>query len=670
MDAGGGRRRVVIEGVRPQIDCGRFAAKCEVGDDFVVEADVFADGHDEVACRLLWRHGGAREWCHAPMRPLGNDRWRGSFRAERLGRHRFTVAGWIDAFGSWRRDLRKRLGAGQDVAVDLLIGAALIERAAGRARGDDRHELANAAAALRGPLPSERKAQHALDPRLATVMPRYPDLEHMTIYDRQLTVVADPVRARFSAWYELFPRSTGAVPGRHGTFRDVEAWLDYVAGMGFDVLYLAPIHPIGETNRKGPNNRVDAGPGDPGSPWAIGSDAGGHMAVHPELGTVQELRGLIARARERDIEIALDIAFQSSPDHPWVRERPEWFRARPDGTIQYAENPPKKYQDIYPIEFDNPEWRSLWLELERVIQHWIDQGVRTFRVDNPHTKLFAFWEWVIDRLKAKQPDVVFLSEAFTRPRIMYRLAKLGFTQSYTYFTWRNSKAELEQYLTELTATDVASYFRPNFWPNTPDILHDYLQTGGRPAFMARLVLAATLVASYGIYGPAFELLEHRPRDPGSEEYVDSEKYQLRHWELDRPDSLRDFITRVNHIRRDNLALQSNRSLRFHRIDNDAIIAYSKRHPEERVVDDHGSSRDDDGSAPNIILVVVNLDPRNTQSGWVELPLNDLGIDEHRPFEVHDLLGGERYRWHGAWNYVELDPAVVPAHIFSVSQPPT
>lgn len=603
------------------------------------------------------------------MWPLGNDRWRGSFRAERLGRHRFTVAGWIDAFASWRRDLRKRVDAGQDVAIDLLIGAEIIECAADRAGGRDRLELANAASALRGALPPERKTRQALDPGLAALMSRYPDLERATIYDRQLAVVADPVRARFSAWYELFPRSTSAVPGRHGTFRDAEAWLDYVADLGFDVLYLPPIHPIGETNRKGPNNRIDARPGDPGSPWAIGSGAGGHTAVHPELGTLADLRSLVTRARERGIEVALDVALQASPDHPWVHEHPEWFRGRPDGTIQYAENPPKKYQDIFPVEFDTPQWKALWLEIERVLESWIDQGVRTFRVDNPHTKPFAFWEWVIDRLKARWPDLVFLSEAFTRPRIMYRLAKLGFTQSYTYFTWRNNKAELVQYLTELTATEVAEYFRPNFWPNTPDILNEYLQTGGRPAFIARLALAATLVSNYGIYGPAFELLEHRPREPGSEEYLDSEKYQLRHWELDRPDSLRDIIARVNRIRRDNVALQSNRTLKFHRIDNEAIIAYSKRHPAEATSDGRRAGAVEDRPPSNIIVVVVNLDPHQTQSGWIELPLRDFGIDEHRPFEVHDLLGGERYSWRGVWNYIELDPRVAPAHIFAVSQRP-
>jgi starch synthase (maltosyl-transferring) len=649
--AGEGRRRVIIEGVRPEIDCGRFPIKRTVDESVVVEADVFGDGHDSVSCRLLWKHRAARSWREAPMAPLGNDRWRASFCTDQLGRYQYTIEGWVDHFLTWHRDMQKRVAAGQDVSVDLLIGAELVEAAAGRARGRDRDRLLQGAARLRADEDMDARARFALDDEFARIPLRYPDRTHATTYGRVLEVVVDDVRARFSAWYELFPRSAGPA-GRHGTFADVEKLLPYVKELGFDVLYLPPIHPIGETNRKGRNNAPRGVRGDVGSPWGIGGRDGGHKAVHAELGTIDDLRHLVERARGFDIDVALDIAFQVSPDHPYVRDHPEWFRARPDGTIQYAENPPKKYQDIYPFDFETEQWPALWKELESVFLFWIEQGIRIFRVDNPHTKAFPFWEWLIGRVKAKHADTIFLSEAFTRPRIMYRLAKLGFTQSYTYFAWRTEKQELQEYMEELTQTDVVEFFRPNFWPNTPDILTEFLQTGGRPAFVQRVTLAATLTASYGIYGPAYELLEHRPREHGSEEYLDSEKYQLRAWDLDRADSLRWTIARLNRIRKDNPALHDNRSLRFHRIDNDWIIAYSKR--------------TDDLS--NVILTVVNLDPRTTQTGWVEVPIADLGIAEHEPYTVHDLLSDARYTWRGAWNYVALDPHVLPAHVLRVEIP--
>jgi starch synthase (maltosyl-transferring) len=450
----------------------------------------------------------------------------------------------------------------------------------------------------------------------------------------------------------MFPRSAGA-DGEHGTFRDLESRLDYVAGMGFDVLYLPPIHPIGTTHRKGKNNARTALPGDVGSPWAIGSPEGGHKSVHPELGTLEDFRRLVRTAREKGLEIALDVAFQCSPDHPYVAEHPDWFRTRPDGTIQFAENPPKKYEDIVPFDFDTADRRALWDELASVFEHWIAQGVEIFRVDNPHTKPFRFWEWLIDRIHAEHPEVIFLSEAFTRPKVLYRLAKLGFTQSYNYFPWRNHKGELVEYFTELTRSEVVEYCRPSLWPNTPDILTERLQGGGRPAFAQRLVLAATLGASYGIYGPAFELQESAPREPGSEEYLDSEKYQLRSWDLERPDSLRDLIARVNRIRRENPALQQNRTLVFHGVDNDRMLCYSKS------AEEHS----------NVVLVVVNLDPHHRQSGWTSLDLEALGLGEEaredRPFQVHDLITDARYLWQGGRNYVELDPHAVPAHVFRI-----
>jgi starch synthase (maltosyl-transferring) len=464
-------------------------------------------------------------------------------------------------------------------------------------------------------------------------------------------VVVDPEQARFSTWYEMFPRSCAGDTGRHGTFQDCEEWLPYVAEMGFDVLYFPPIHPIGHTNRKGKNNAVTAGPDDPGTPWAIGSEEGGHQTIHPQLGDLADFRRLMTKAREHGIEVAIDLAFQCSPDHPYVKEHPQWFHWRPDGTVQFAENPPKKYQDIYPLEFETDHWQTLWQELKSVVIFWIEQGVRIFRVDNPHTKPFAFWEWLISEVKTSHPEVLFLSEAFTRPKIMYQLAKLGFSQSYTYFTWRNVKWELTQYFTELTRTDLREFFRPNLWPNTPDILSDYLRDGGRPAFLTRLVLAATLGSSYGIYGPAFELCENHRKDTTSEEYLDSEKYELKHWDIANPNSLKGFIARVNQIRSENQALQSNVSLHFHEVDNDQLICYSKR------TEDHSS----------VILVVVNLDYRYRQSGWVQLSADELGLGESEVYQVRDLLNDAVYRWQGTRNYVELDPRKTSAHIFRMER---
>jgi starch synthase (maltosyl-transferring) len=644
-----GRSRVIIEGVQPEIDCGRFPVKRTIGEKLVVEADVFTDGHDAITSVLLHRRDGEMEWTETAMEPLVNDRWRGEFTVRQLGHYWYTVKAWVDRFSSWRRDLGKKVGAGQNVSVELLMGAQIAEDASKQATGQDAERLQAYVRTLRKQGSMQDSIEVALSDALARIMDRYPDTAHVTTYRRELGVVVDRERARFSSWYEMFPRSTSPDPGRHGSFKDVEARLPYVAEMGFDVLYLPPIHPIGQTHRKGKNNARIAGPGDPGSPWGIGSSEGGHKAIHPELGTAEDFRRLVAKAREFGIEVALDIAFQVSPDHPYVEEHPEWFYWRPDGTIQYAENPPKKYEDIYPINFTSDRWRELWEELKSVFLHWIEQGVRIFRVDNPHTKPFPFWEWLIAEVKRDYPDVIFLSEAFTRPRVMYRLAKLGFTQSYTYFAWRNTKWELTNYFKELTQTQVKEYFRPNLWPNTPDILTEYLQHGGRPAFAVRLVLAATLGASYGIYGPAFELRENQPREPGSEEYLHSEKYEIRHWDLDAPDSLRDFIARVNRIRRENTALQSDRGLRFHPVDNEQLICYSK------------AAED----ASNVILVVANLDPYHIQSGWVDLDLRALGLDPDRPYQVHDLIGDARFLWHGSRNYVELNPYMVPAHIFRI-----
>ena len=646
MQVEDGRRRVIIERVTPEVDGGRFPIKRTIGEQVRVEADIFTDGHDLIAAALSYTKEGAQTWQEVPMSPLVNDHWAGEFTVRELGPYRYTICAWIDHFASWRQDLSRRVQA-EDIAVALQVGAQLVAQAAQRADGGDAERLRGWADILGRPGDLEQRRRLALDEELALVIERYPDRRLETRYPHELAVVVDPERARFAAWYELFPRSCSGQAGRHGTFKDCEATLPYVASMGFDVLYLPPIHPIGRTKRKGPNNTLVAGPEDPGSPWAIGAVEGGHKAIHPQLGTVDDFRRFVAKAREQGLEVALDIAFQCSPDHPYIKEHPSWFKHRPDGTVQYAENPPKKYEDIYPFDFETEDWEGLWRELKSVFLHWAEQGVRIFRVDNPHTKAFPFWEWVIGELKAQHPDVLFLAEAFTRPKVMHRLAKLGFTQSYTYFAWRNTKWEITQYFTELTQADGREYFRPNLWPNTPDILTEYLQFGGRPAFAARLLLAATLGASYGIYGPAFELFDHRPREPGSEEYLDSEKYQIREWELDRDDSLRDLVARVNRIRRDNVSLQHDWNLRFHPVDNGEIICYSK------------SSQD----FSEIIVVVVNLDAYHTQSGWVELPLEEMGLDPRHPYQVHDLLSGARYLWHGARNYVEIVPATAPGHIF-------
>ena len=642
-----GRTRAVIENVKPEIDCGRFPAKRTVGESMTVEADIFADGQDALWAVLLYRKEGASPWTETPMQPMVNDRWRGTFEVNEIGNYYYTLQAWVDRFKSWRQGFAKKVEAGQDVALDLLAGAKLIEQAAKSAAGDD-HKLLTRLVAIFKEDPSAAM-QNMLDDGLAALMEKFSDRRWAVTYDKELRVNVERAKARFSTWYELFPRSFAGTTGVHGTLRGCMERLPYVAGMGFDVLYLPPIHPIGYSFRKGKNNTLAASTDDVGSPWAIGAKEGGHKAIHPQLGSLADFKRLVAEAKKLDIEIALDIAFQCSPDHPYVTEHPEWFRKRPDGSIQYAENPPKKYQDIYPLDFESENWEELWNELKSVILFWCEQGVRIFRADNPHTKTFPFWEWVIGEVKNDYPDALFLAEAFTRTKVMYRLAKLGFSQSYTYFTWRNTKLELTQYFTELSQTEVSDFFRGNLWPNTPDILTEYLQFGGRPAFMTRLVLAAMLGANYGIYSPAFELCENVAREPGSEEYLDSEKYEIKHWDLEKPDSLRELIARVNRIRRENRALQSDRNLRFYPVDNPEILCFGKR--------------TDDLS--NVIVVAVNLDPHHTQSGWVELPAEELGLDPQQTFQMHDLLTDARYLWQGKRNYVQLDPDSVPAQIFRV-----
>ena len=658
-----GRRRVVIEEVQPQVDCGCYPAKRILADAVTVTAAVFGDGHDHVAGRLLYRHSSEKDWRSIPLTPLNNDLWTVTFTVDKLGDWLYTLEAWVDHFDTWCADLRKRLAAqttsdspdvsakSQNIPLALQAGAILLHQAAQRAKDSDAQLLAQAAANLNR-LAENNLANYEfpLNKEVIKLAAQHPDLTFAARYHQELHLWVDRERARYSTWYELFPRSTSPDPTRHGTFNDVKALLPTVAAMGFDVLYLPPIHPIGTAFRKGRNNSVTCTPDEPGSPWAIGSKEGGHTSINRQLGTLREFNSLVAATRAHGMEIALDIAFQCSPDHPWVAEHPDWFIIRPDGSIQYAENPPKKYQDIYPLNFESSDWRGLWEALRDVFTYWIRRDVRIFRVDNPHTKALPFWEWCIAETHKKYPDVIFLAEAFTRPHVMYSLAKAGFTQSCTYFTWRNTKDELQEYFEEITRPPISDFFHPNLWPNTPDILHATLQTGGRPAFMQRLILAATLGANYGIYGPAFELGENLPIQPGSEEYLNSEKYEIRHWDRSASHSLAPLITKVNQIRHDNPALHSDGSLHFHHVDNPNILCYNK------------------SSGGNRILVAINLDPTQEQAGWIDLDLKELAIPHNETFEIEDLLTGTHYNWHDRSNYVALRPDVMPAHIFRLIRP--
>jgi starch synthase (maltosyl-transferring) len=641
-----GRRRVFIEQVRPVVDCGRAALKRVLGEPIEVEADAIVEGHERIACALLHAPPGSDSWITVPMVRVDEDVWRASFVPAQLGRHRYAVAAWVDAFETWRHKFERRK-ARDDIELALREGAALVRAAAARARGPERSALLAYAESLESDAPLTERRQSALTEALRELMAAAPDRSLETVSDPPLHAVVERPLARCGAWYEFFPRSTAEPPARHGTFATAARRLAYVAAMGFDVVYLPPIHPIGTDHRKGRNNALRAGADDPGSPWAIGGARGGHKTVHEELGTLEDFDSFLREAERLGLEIALDIAFQCSPDHPYVREHPHWFARRPDGSVQFAENPPKRYEDIYPLDFGTGEWRSLWQELRDVVLFWVERGVKIFRVDNPHTKPFDFWRWLIADVQERHPDTIFLAEAFSRPRVMYRLAKLGFSQSYTYFTWRNTKQELTDYFTELKA--VRDWFRPNLWPNTPDILHEYLQTGGRPAFMARAALAATLGASYGIYGAAFELLERTPREAGSEEYLDSEKYEVKRWDLGSEDSLRTFITKLNAIRRENPALQRDDTLTFRRIDNDRLICYSKT--------------SEDGK--NVVLVVVNLDPQHAQSGFIDVPLEEWSLDASDAYHAHELVSGQRHEWQGSRVFVTLSPSECPVSVFRI-----
>ncbi len=642
----------IIRRITPSLDNARYAIKRAVGEEIVVEADIFKEGHDEVTALLKWRQAGAATWRETPMKPLLNDRWTGSLCVTAPGAWEFTIEAWGDVFFSWQHELEKKFAAGlRELQSEILEGAGFVEAAASRAGKPDAATLKKFAASLKTANP---ETAHAIahDPTLCALMTIHANRSLATVAEPLHPVWVDRERATFAAWYEFFPRSAEGRPDAGSTFRDCLGRIDDAKAMGFDVIYFPPIHPIGTTNRKGRNNSLRCEPGEPGVPYAIGNckqgvNGGGHKDVAPELGTLEDFDWLVAQTKARGLEIAIDFAINCSPDHPYVKKHPEWFFKRPDGTIKYAENPPKKYEDVYPLNFHNPDWRGLWDELRDVLLFWCGHGVRIFRVDNPHTKPVSFWEWVIAEVKEKFPDTVFLSEAFTRPKMMQELAKAGFNQSYTYFTWRNSKAELAEYFTELTQSDLREFFRANFFTNTPDILPEFLQKGGRPAFLIRAVLAAMACPVYGIYS-GFELCENTPL-PGREEYADSEKYQFKGRDWNAPGNIKEFLTRLNTIRRQNRALREYTNLRIHPAENDNILCFSKT----------------TAALDNLLLIAVTVDPWQPQTAFLHVPLADFGIAEDEAYVVEDLLTGECFTWRGSRNFIALNPHTRPAHIFRI-----
>ncbi|MBB6611732.1 alpha-1,4-glucan--maltose-1-phosphate maltosyltransferase [Pontibacter sp. Tf4] len=650
MEGLDGTHRVIIENVKPELNCGQYPVKRVVGEELTVTADIFGDGHDEVKAVLLYRHNRSKKWNEVPMKFLGNDHWQATFVPDAMGMFEYTLQGWIDHFYTWQKGLRKKFEANQDISVELQIGAQLMEEAAATAKAGQQKRLHKWAQQLRGNISAADGVELATSHDVTDQMNACCERKNVTTYSKILRVDVERQKALFSTWYEFFPRSAAQEANRHGTFQDCVRLLPRIAEMGFDTIYLPPIHPIGRAFRKGKNNSTTSEPGEPGSPWAIGAEEGGHKSILPELGTLDDFRHFVHEARNHGIEVALDFAIQCSPDHPYVKEHPQWFKWRPDGTVQYAENPPKKYQDVLPVNFETEDWQNLWQELKSIVLHWIDQGVYIFRVDNPHTKTFGFWEWMIREVRVKHPQVIFLAEAFTRPRVMERLGKIGFTQSYTYFTWRNNPQEIREYLTELTKTDMREYYRPNFWPNTPDILPEVLQHGGEPAHIMRVVLAATLSSNYGLYGPVYEFSMGTPY-PGKEEYIDSEKYEVKHWDWGKKTKVSEVITLINKIRKVNPALQTTWNITFADTDNPQILCFAKW----------------DSAKRNKIIVVANMDPYNTQSGWVQVPIRELQLPEGEQYMVHDLLTEHKYTWQNEWNYVELRPHEMPVHVFRIEE---
>lgn len=650
MSKSSGRKRVIINNVLPSVDRGAYPAKTIIHQPVSISADIFTDGTDKIQALTLIRQRTSKQWLEVPMLLINNDRWECTYIPTELGIYQFQVIAWIDSYATWQEAIKKKFSAGQDIAVDLKAGVKIAGEAIARVTGKGKEGLQTWMTNLENAADNEAGYQLSQDTQPGSLISKFRDKLKVTQYPGTFELCVEPVKAQFSTWYELFPRSASSEPGKHGTLTDVRKLLPQIAKMGFDVLYMPPIHPIGTQHRKGKNNSLTATDTDPGSPWAIGNKEGGHKAIHPELGTLKDFKKLVDDARKLNIDIALDIAFQCSPDHPYVKQHPEWFKWRADGTVQFAENPPKRYEDILPFDFESEDWIGLWEELKSVIKYWVDNGVKIFRVDNPHTKSLPFWEWAIKELKAEHPELIFLAEAFTRPRIMEQLAKAGFTQSYTYFTWRNTKAELEEYVTELTQTDLKYYFRPNFWPNTPDILTDILVHGGDNAHIQRLILAATLSSNYGLYGPVYEYGINDPM-PGKEEYHDNEKYEIKHWDWERYTKIKEVMIRLNRIRKEHIALQDTNNILFAETNDDNIICYMKA----------------DKDRKDIMIIAVNLDPYNTHSCMVKLPLYRLGMSYDEPYTLHDLLSGDTFQWKGDWNYVSLDPYDMPAHIFTVKQ---
>lgn len=650
-----GHKRVSIDNVNPEVDCGRYPIKRIITEEILVTADIFGDGHDKVDAVLLYRKkskGGKKEnkWEEKPFQFVANDKWNVVFSLPETGQYQYTIEAWIDHFSTWQYGLKKKNEAGQQMETELLIGAEMIEEAIARANVSQKKKLQSWAKKIRENENEQESVELSLSTDVTELMYATRDRTKSHRYERELEVKVERKRALFSAWYEFFPRSTSPNEGEHGTFKTSERILPEIAKMGFDVIYLPPIHPIGRSFRKGINNATEARPEDPGSPWAIGSEEGGHKSIHPELGSMEDFRSLVKTANDLGMEIALDFAIQCSQDHPYVKEHPQWFKWRPDGTVQYAENPPKKYQDVLPVNFETADWENLWNELKSIVEFWIDKGVKIFRVDNPHTKSFIFWEWLFKEINLKHDGIIFLAEAFTRPRIMEKLGKIGFTQSYSYFTWRNDKEEFQEYLTELTKTKLREYFRPNFWPNTPDILPVSLENKDEPSFLIRLLLAGTLSSNYGMYGPLFEFGINEAY-PGKEEYTQSEKYEVKHWDWEKQNKTKEVIGILNKARNENEALQSTWNIEFCDTDNEQLICFSKISQDEN----------------NKLLIVISMDPNFSQAGWLKVPLKKFGIKENEPFTVVDLLTESRYFWENEWNYVALHPQGIPGHIFKVEK---
>ena len=648
-----GHQRVSISNVKPKLDCGKTPVKRIINETIEITADIFSYGHDKVDASLLYREKSKEEhapssWIEIPMKFNENDRWSETLRFNKTGVFEYTLEAWVDHFSTWQYGLKKKYDAGQDLETELKIGAQLMKEAVSRASLKQKEQLNSIIEIFEKDENEDEAVKLALGEKVTRLMYHTRDRSKVTRYHNILQVLVQRKRALFSAWYEFFPRSTSPHPGEHGTFKTSEKILPEIAKMGFDVIYLPPIHPIGKSFRKGINNATEAGPDDPGSPWAIGSVEGGHKSIHPQLGNMEDFKSLVKRAHELGMEIALDFAIQCSQDHPYVKEHPQWFKWRPDGTVQYAENPPKKYQDVLPVNFETEDWENLWLELKSIVEFWIEKGVKIFRVDNPHTKSFVFWDWLIKDINARYDGIIFLAESFTRPRVMEKLAKVGFTQSYTYFTWRNTKQEFEEYLIELTKTDMKEYFRPNFWPNTPDILPISLENKEEASFIIRLLLAGTLSSNYGLYGPLFEFGLNEAY-PGKEEYTRSEKYEIKHWDWFKPTKIKEVITLLNKIRKENEALQTTWNLEFCETDNEKIICYSK------IADE------------NKLFIVISLDPYHSQSGWVKVPLQPLDLKDNEQYAVVDVLTGSRYVWENEWNYVALHPSQIPAHIFRIDK---